>query len=278
VTGAARRPLGTFDTTRPSVARINDYFLGGKDNFAADRKAAEELLAIAPEIKSIAEENRRFLGRAVRFLAEQGIRQFVDIGSGLPTRQNTHEVARSVAPEARVVYVDNDPVAISHGRALLARDASTTVVEGDILHPEDLAGDPDVRRVIDFDEPVAILIFGALHFIPHSDDPFKSVAWLHDLIVPGSYLAISHVVFDTRPEVIDPIEDIYRAILERPGARSARRREDVLRFFDGFDLVDPGLVWLREWRPDDPLRAQVADRVWMVGGVGRKPTGRPESA
>jgi hypothetical protein len=164
VTGAARRALGEFDTTKPNIARMNDYFLGGKDNFAADRRAAEELLAIAPEIKPMAEENRRFLGRAVRFLAEQGIRQFFDIGSGLPTRQNTHEVARTVCPSARVVYADNDPVVISHGEAILAGEENTAVVKGDILHPQDLVAQPGVRRVIDFDEPMAVLIFGAPSF------------------------------------------------------------------------------------------------------------------
>jgi O-methyltransferase involved in polyketide biosynthesis len=271
VTGAARRAFGEFDTTRPNVARMNDYFLGGKDNFAADREAAEQLLAIAPEIQDLATENRRFLGRTVRYLAEQGIRQFVDIGSGLPTRQNTHEVARTVAPGARVIYVDKDPVVISHGRAILASDERTVVVEGDILHPEELVAHPQVRRAVDFDEPVAVLIFGALQFIAHSADPFKCVAWLRDALPSGSHLAISHVVFDTKPDVIDPIEDIYRGIFDRPDAKAARRTEEVRRFFDGFELVDPGLVYLRQWRPDNPLSARAAEKVWMVGGVGRKP-------
>src|SRR5262245_13647660 len=250
---------------------MNDYFLGGKDHFAADRKAAEQLLAIAPEIKAIARENRRFLGRVVRFLCEQGIRQFFDIGSGLPTRQNTHEVARTVVPDARVVYVDKDPVVRSHGRAILASDERTTVVEGDILHPDRLVADPRVRRAIDFDEPVGVLIFGALHFIAHSSDPFKSVAWLRDAMPRGSHLALSHVAFDTRPEVIDPIEDIYRGIFDRPDAKAARNIDDIRRFFDGFDLVDPGLVYVRQWRPDNPLSARSAEKVWLTGGVGRKP-------
>jgi SAM-dependent methyltransferase len=278
VTGAARRALGEFDTTRPNIARINDYFLGGKDNFAADRRAAEELLAIAPEIRAIAAESRNFLGRAVRFLAAQGIRQYLDIGSGLPTLQNTHEVARSVLPDARVVYVDNDPVVISHGRAVLARDERTAVVEGDILHPQELIDDREVRGVIDFDEPVAVLIFGALHVIPNADDPYKSVATLRDATAPGSHLALSHLVFDIRPEVAGPIEDVYRTALHRPTANTARNREDVLGFFDGFELVDPGLVWLRQWRPDHPLHARAAETVWKVGGVGRKVCDRARRA
>ncbi|GAB2833789.1 SAM-dependent methyltransferase [Actinoallomurus bryophytorum] len=270
MTGAARRALGDFNTTRPNIARMNDYFLGGKDNFAVDREAAEQLLAIAPEIQDIATENRRFLGRAVRYLAEHGIRQFIDIGSGLPSRRNTHEVAQKVAPDARVVYVDKDPVVISHGRAILANNERTVVVEGDILHPEDLVTHPQVRRIVDLDEPVAVLIFGALHFIPHSEDPFKCVAWMRDAMPPGSYLAISHVVFDTRPDAVDPIEDIYRGIFERPDAKAARNIEDVRRFFDGWDLIEPGLVYVRQWHPDNPLSARSAEKVWVVGGVARK--------
>lgn len=270
VTGAARRAFGEFDTSKPNIARMNDYFLGGKDNFAADRRAAESLLALAPELKTMATENRRFLGRAVRYIAEQGVRQFFDIGSGLPTRQNTHEVARAVVPGARVVYVDRDPVVISHGRAILACDERTAVVEGDILHPEEIVADCRVRRIVDFDEPMAIMIFGALHFIPHCDDPFTSVARLRDAIPAGSYLALSHAVFDGRPEAARPIEDIYRDILDRPGANGSRTSDDVRRFFDGFELVDPGLVYVRRWRPDIQPSERAAEAIWSVGGVGRK--------
>ncbi|MDN3356676.1 SAM-dependent methyltransferase [Actinomadura sp. DC4] len=271
VTGAARRAFGEFDTSKPNIARMNDYFLGGKDNFAADRRAAEALLAIAPELRTMATENRRFLGRAVRYIAEQGVRQFFDIGSGLPTRQNTHEVARAVVPGARVVYIDSDPVVISHGQAILACDEHTAVVEGDILHPEDLVSDRHVRRLVDFDEPMAIMIFGALHFIPHVDDPFTSVAWLRDTIPAGSYLALSHVVFDARPDAARPIKDIYGDILGRPNTGGTRTTDDVRRFFDGFELVDPGLVYVRQWRPDIRPSRRSAEAVWTVGGVGRRP-------
>jgi hypothetical protein len=271
VTGAARRALGKFDTTKPNIARMNDYLLGGKDNFAADRQAAERLLAVAPEMKTMMAENRRFLGRAVRFLAGQGIRQFFDIGPGLPTRQNSHEVARAVAPDARVVYVDNDPVVISHCEAILACDEQTEVVEGDILHPEELIADSRAQRVIDFEQPIAILIFGALHFIPNSDDPFKCVARLRDALPSGSYLALSHAVFDSRPKTADPVGEIFREVLDGADSEGARPRDEVLRFFDGFELVDPGLVNIRQWRPGNPLSAQAAKRIWKVGGVGRKP-------
>jgi S-adenosyl methyltransferase len=271
VTGAERRASGEFDTSKPNIARMNDYFLGGKDNFAADRRAAEQLLALAPELKTLATENRRFLGRAVRYLAEQGVRQFFDIGSGLPTRQNTHEVARAVIPGARVVYVDSDPVVISHSRAILACDELTAVVEGDILHPEEIVADCHVRRIVDFDEPMAIMLFGALHFIPHCDDPHRSVAWLRDAIPAGSYLALSHAVFDGRPQAARPIEEIYRDILESRGAHGSRTTDDVRRFFDGFELVDPGLVGVRRWRPAIQPPDRAVRGVQAVGGVARKP-------
>jgi hypothetical protein len=262
-------PTGV-DTSTPNIARMNDYFLGGKDNFAADREAAEELLAIAPEIKKMAEEIRDFRGRTVRYLAAQGIRQFIDIGSGLPTQRNTHEVARSQVPDARVVYVDSDPVVLSHARAILVDNARTAALEGDIMHPAEIVAACRERDLIDFDQPLAILTFTLLHFIPHSDDPFKSVAWLRDALPTGSYLALSHVVFDTRPDAVDPIEEIYRAVLGRPGENAARTRDEVLPFFDGFELVDPGLVYIREWRPDNPLKARLPKKVWTAGGVGRK--------
>jgi hypothetical protein len=250
---------------------MNDYFLGGKDNFAADRDAAEELLAIAPEIKNMAEENREFLGRVVRYLGEQGIRQFIDVGAGLPTQRNTHEVARSRIPEAKVVYVDSDPVVLSHARAILIDSPATAVLDGDILHPHHIVEQCRERDLIDFDRPLAVVIFGALHFIPHSDDPFTSIAWLRDALPSGSYLALSHVVFDDRPDVVTPIEDIYRAMLERPGEKAARARDEVLPFFDGFDLVEPGLVPIRDWRPDAPVAKTPLNGIWMAGGAGRKP-------
>ncbi|MFL6051434.1 MAG: SAM-dependent methyltransferase [Actinoallomurus sp.] len=271
MTGVPRRGLADVDTSVPNVARMNDYFLGGKDNFAADRKAAGELLAIAPEIKDIALENRDFLRRSVRYLAEQGIRQFIDIGSGLPTQRNTHEVARSVAPDARVVYVEKDPIVLSHARAILIDSPQTAVVEGDILHPAEMLADCRLHAPIDLKRPVGLVICAVLHFIPHSDDPFSSVAWLRDAIPSGSHLAVSHVVFDTRPDAVEPIEEIYRMVLDRPGEKAARTRDEVLPFFDGFELIDPGLVYVREWRPDNPLSARLPEKVWMVGGVGRKP-------
>lgn len=271
MTDVPRRGLADVDTSVPNVARMNDYLLGGKDNFAADRKAVDQLLAIAPEIRDIALENRAFLRRAVRFLAEQGIRQFVDIGSGLPTQRNTHEIARATTPDARVVYVEKDPIVLSHARAILIDSPHTAVVEGDILDPEKFLAECRLHGLMDLDQPVALVICGSLHFIPHSDDPFASVAWLRDAVPSESHLAITHVVFDTRPDVVEPIEEIYRAVLDRPGETAARNRDQVLPFFDGFELVDPGLVYVREWRPENPMNARSPEKAWMLGGVGRKP-------
>ena len=268
--GAERRALGEFDTTKPNIARMNDYLLGGKDNFAADRQVAERLLAIAPEMKTVMAENRLFLGRAVRYLAGQGIRQFFDIGAGLPTQQNSHEVARAVAPDARMVYVDNDPVVRSHCEAILASDDHTEVVPGDILHPEEIIADRRVQRVIDFDEPVAVLICGALHFIPNSDDPFKAVARLRDMLPSGSHLALTHAIFGDKPRSVDEVGEIFREVSGSTAPVGPRPCDEVLRFFEGFELVDPGLVFVRQWRPDNPLSAQAAKRIWKLGGVGRK--------
>jgi O-methyltransferase involved in polyketide biosynthesis len=270
VTDEARRPTD-LDTTRPNVARMTDYFLGGKDNFAADRQAAEELLTIAPEILVMAKAAQAFQSRVVRYLVEHGITQFINVGSGLPTQNNTHEVARSISADARVVYVDDDPVVLSHARAILGRDPNTCVVKGDVLHPDELIADPDLRKLIDFDQPVAILIFGVLQFIPAEDDPFGSVARLRDLMPAGSYLVLTHVVFDTRPDAAEPIVDIYKQVLNR-AEDASRTREEVLRFFDGLELVEPGLVYVREWRPDNPLAVQVSEKAWSVGGAARKGT------
>ncbi|MFJ2034027.1 SAM-dependent methyltransferase [Streptosporangium sp. NPDC087985] len=269
---AARRPLAQLDTSVPNVARMNDYFLGGKDNFAADRQAAEEVLAVAPEIRTIAKESQAFLCRAVRYLVEQGITQFLTIGSTLPTRNNVHQMAQALEPSARVVYAADDPVVLSHALALLATDPRTAAIRGDVLHPDELLADPELRRLLDLEQPVAIMITSTLQFIPDEDDPFKSVALLRDAVPVGSHLVITHVVFDTRPEKAGPLVDIYRKVLSR-SEDASRTRQQVLRFFDGLELVDPGLVYLRQWRPDNPLAARRPEKAWSVAGVARKTDG-----
>ncbi|MFF0311562.1 SAM-dependent methyltransferase [Streptosporangium sp. NPDC004379] len=265
-----RRPPPRLDTSTPNIARMLDYILGGKNNFAADRETADRILAIAPEIKTMVKETEAFLGRAVRHLVKEGIDQFLALGWGLPTQENVHQVARSVLPGVRVVYVSDDPVVLSHGRALLATDDTTAVVRGDILHQDELMADPELLALIDPDRPVAVLITNALQFIPNEDDPHKSVALLRDSLATGSHLVIAHAVFDDHPEVADPITDVYRRALNRDGERTARTRREVLRFFDGMELVDPGFVYARHWRPDNPLAAQRPTRTWTMAGVARK--------
>ncbi|WP_327046138.1 SAM-dependent methyltransferase [Microbispora sp. NBC_01189] len=259
-----------LDPSRANIARMSDYLLGGKDNFAADREFAESLMAIAPEVKTMAVDTRTFLERVVRFLVDQGVRQFLNVASGLPTRRNTHEVAQELAPDARVVYVDDDPVVLSHARALLARTPGTGVVKGSILRPAEMLADPEMLRLVDFRQPVGLLIPARLQYLPDSAEPYKCVAHVRDHLAPGSYLAVGHAVFDSRPELTGPIVELFRQIVTRADD-VPRTREKVLRFFDGTELVEPGLVYIRQWRPETKESAARAQRVWIVGGVGRVP-------
>jgi len=253
-----------IDASTPHPARIYDYFLGGKDNFPADREAAEMLLAVAPEARDLARQNRAFLGRVVRFLAvEAGIRQFIDIGTGIPTQGNVHEIAHATAPAARVVYVDNDPIVLVHSRALLA-GVNTTIIEGDLRQPDAILNDPKLRRVIDFDQPVAVLLVAILHFIADAEDPAGIVARLRDGMAPGSYLAISHGTADFHPEATPTAARAY----DRTTAQlSPRSHAEVERFFDGFELLEPGLVPISLWRPD----GDIPEGKGVYGGIGRKP-------
>jgi hypothetical protein len=257
-------------TDRPTPARMYDYYLGGKDNFSVDREAAEQVLSAAPEVRILARENRAFLGRAVRFLAaEAGIRQFIDVGTGLPTQGNVHEIAQHVAPAARVVYVDNDPIVRAHAKALLPSDGTTAVIEADMREPRVILEHPDLHRLIRFDEPVAVLFMSVLHFIAEEDDPYSMVAAFRDASAPGSYLALSHI---TSPErnaaAAEAAADVYKSRATSPAI--LRSPTKVRALFDGYDLVDPDLVYLPRWRPDDPADARDAESVWMLAGVGRK--------
>ncbi|MFG2054142.1 SAM-dependent methyltransferase [Micromonospora sp. NPDC048930] len=252
--------------SRPNVARMYDYYLGGCHNFAADRAAAEQILAIFPDTGVAAQTNRAFLRRAVRYAAEQGVRQFLDIGAGLPTQGNVHEVVRPLAPAARVVYVDNDEVAVAYARRLLPVDGRTVVVRGDLRRPEELLADPDVRANIDFTEPVAVLLVAVLHFVPDSDDPYAAVARLRDATAPGSMLALSHLTMDGAPPV--PTQQ-GREIYQRSSAPLIpRTHAATARFFEGYELLDPGLVWLADWRPDGEPHAAVSHG---YGGLGLRP-------
>ncbi|MBC6457867.1 SAM-dependent methyltransferase [Actinomadura sp. HBU206391] len=258
--GRARPKL---DTSIAHPARVYDYWLGGKDNYAADREVAERVLAIVPEAPRSVRANRAFLKRAVRLTAEAGVRQFLDIGSGLPTAENSHDIAQQVRPDAHVVYVDNDPIVLVHGNALLAGTGSTTVVQSDARDPEAILGHPEVRRHIDFGQPVAVLLLGVLHFVPDDQDPYGIVARLAKAMVPGSHLILSHLTGDSDPEnakrFLESVNREARAVV--------RTREEVQRFFDGFELLDPGVVPVDRWRPDGP---DAMKRFWLWAGVGRK--------
>ena len=260
------------DVTRPNVARIYDYLLGGKDNFAVDRDAAEQLIEATPNIMAIVRDNRAFIGRAVRYLAsEAGIRQFLDLGGGLPTRTNVHEMAQQVAPDARIAYVDNDPVVWSHGQALLADGARVIMVHADLREPARVLRHPDVVALLDLAQPVAVLCASVLHFVPDSEEPHRIIAEYRDGITSGSYLVISHGTTGAAEEdpdgVVDSVTNVFRGASAQLHVRSLA---EIRRFFDGFDLIDPGVVWMNEWRPD-PGVASVGPPRSLRGGVGRKP-------
>jgi S-adenosyl methyltransferase len=257
-------------TDRPTPARMYDYYLGGKDNFAVDREAAEQVLSAAPEVRVLARENRAFLGRAVRYLtAEAGIRQFIDVGTGLPTQGNVHEIAQSVDPAARVVYVDNDPIVRAHAKALLPADGTTAVIEADMREPGAILDHPDLRRLIDFDRPVAVLFMSVLHFIADEDDPYGIVAAFRDRAVPGSHLALSHITSPERnADGAAAAANVYTSRATSPAI--LRTPKEIGAMFDGYDLVEPGLVYLPRWRPDPGSDTTDADSVWMLCAVGRK--------
>ncbi|HEU5156065.1 MAG TPA: SAM-dependent methyltransferase [Streptosporangiaceae bacterium] len=270
---AGRATAADIDVSKPNIARMYDYFLGGKDNYAADREAAEKVIAAAPQAPALAHTNRAFMHRAVRHLAETGIRQFIDVGSGLPTQENTHEVARRVAPGSRVVYVDNDPIVLTHSRALLGMDDQTVVIEADMRRPADILEHPRLRGVVDWSKPVGVLLTSVLHLITDEEEPGEIVARFRDGMAPGSHIVISHVSAQDHVASARRGAAVYRQV----GAttNTLRERDEILAFFDGFDLVAPGLVPLPDWRPEPAAAAAEARRgeklpVWYLGGVGRK--------
>ncbi|MEV4211828.1 SAM-dependent methyltransferase [Micromonospora sp. NPDC049662] len=241
-------PDTTDVTARPNVARMYDYFLGGSNNFAADRAAAQRVLEIFPDTAAAAQMNRQFLRRAVRYAVGQGVHQFLDIGAGLPTQGTVHEVVRAVTPDARVVYVDYDEVAVAYARRLLTDVPGTAVVQGDLRRPDDLLADPGVRGTLDLDRPVAVLLLAVLHFVPDGDNPWGAVARLRDATVPGSHLALSHLTLDGIPaELAERGQAVYR---NSSAPLVPRTHAETLRFFAGYDLVEPGLVETTRWRPD----------------------------
>jgi hypothetical protein len=257
-----------FDTSVAHVARVYNYWLGGKDNFAADRAAGEQAIKAFPEIGLSARSNRSFLARAVRFLAgECEIRQFLDIGTGIPSASNTHEVAQSVAPTARIVYVDNDPIVLTHARALLTSDpaGATDYIDADLRDPRGiLAG---AERLLDFSRPVAVMLMAVLQHLDHEDDPYRIVETLLEPLPPGSYLALSHPAKDINAEAMARMaETLNKMMAEKV---TFRDNSAVARFFDGLELVEPGMVQASKWRPISETEAASPAALWA--GVARKP-------
>jgi hypothetical protein len=259
------------DPTRPNVARTYDYFLGGKDNYAADREAGDQILRQSPEVRSTLRANRAFLGRVVRFLAsEAGIAQFIDLGTGLPTQANVHQVAEAASPAAAVAYVDNDAVVLAHARALLAGGSNTAVIGADLRRPAEVLTDPGLLGLVDLARPAAVLMIAVLHFVGDDENLPAIIAQYRDALAPGSYLAMSLGTTDgVDPAKIADAQRIYRSSTAQLTYRS---RAQIQRLFDGFELVEPGLVRLPQWRPDSELaaRAESKGSEWMLGGVGRK--------
>lgn len=257
---------GIPDFSVPSTARMYDYFLGGKDNYAVDREAAEEVIAAYPETRILARANRRFLTRAIWYLAEHGVEQYIDLGCGFPTSPNVHEVARQVRPDARIVYVDSDPVVASHIRAFCVRDKSVAFVQHDIRYPQAILEDRMLTDLIDLSQPVAVLCVAVLHFIPQEDNPKEIMAAFRWRMAPGSYLAVSHVTSDgVDPGIVARVEKVY----QRATAPAVpRTTADIAEFFTGLDLVEPGLVDVSQWRPDTIARKPT--KVRFLAGVGRK--------
>ena len=257
-----------FDPDQPNPARVYDYFLGGSHNLAADREAAARILAALPDAALMNQANRAFLRRAVLYCVEAGIRQFLDLGSGIPTVGNVHEVAQRAAPDSRIVYVDIEPVAVAHSRAILVGNSRVAVLQADVRDPDRILGDPVLRGLLDLARPVAVLMVAVLPFVNDAADPWRIVARYRDAVGSGSYLAISHGTTEGRPELAE-VQDAYRGTTTQITLRS---RDQVARFFTGFELVDPGVVFVQQWRPDW-LGEVEGHPEWssIYCGVGRKP-------
>ena len=253
-----------FDPLVPSPARMYDYYLGGKDNFPVDRQAAELALSVVPFGREVARANRQFMVRAVKFMAHGGIDQFIDLGTGLPTKPNVHEVARELVPGARVLYVDNDPMVCAHAQALLATNDGVAAIRGDIRTPQAVLADPVTRALIDFTRPVGVLFVAVLHFLTNEDRPWEQVAAFRWRMASGSMLAVSHITADDTP--LDVQATIHAVYAEASAPAVFRTRREIEMFFGGLDLAEPGLVEVGAWRslgssPSAPLR--------FLGGVAR---------
>ncbi|XUL86307.1 SAM-dependent methyltransferase [Streptomyces galilaeus] len=259
----------SIDISVPSVSRIYDYYLGGSHNFEVDREAARKAMEFLPGLPKIMQANRAFMRRAVRFAAAEGITQFLDIGSGIPTFGNVHEVAQQASPGAHVMYVDHDPVAVAHSQAVLAGNATADVVAADLRKPQEILASAEVQRLIDVNRPVALLLVAILHFVEDADDPYGAVAQLRDALAPGSLLILTHASYEgipLPPERAEGAVDVYKDIRNPLIMRS---RDEIARFFEGYDMVEPGLVPMPDWRPDTAPEDEDPFSFSGFAGVGR---------
>ena len=258
------------DITVPNAARVYDFALGGYHNFTVDREFWRQAEVLMPQAKYVARANRAFLGRAVRWLADAGVRQFLDIGSGIPTLGNVHEVAQDADPEARVMYVDIDPVAVQQSRTLLAGNPRAAVIQGDLRKPEEILYHPQVLELLDFSQPVAVLLVAVLHFIPDTDQPAGIIRRLSEPLVSGSYLAVSHLGPDVTPERRQ-VQEAARKLYERtPTPVVLRTAAELAALIDGFDVLEPGVTAATDWRPD-PDEAGDPPQPTALVAVARKP-------
>jgi hypothetical protein len=262
-------------TPRPATAaRMYDYYLGGIHNFPADQEAARTIIAQFPWVPAMARANRAFLGRAVRHLVHAGVRQFLDVGSGIPTAGNVHEIAQAAAPDARVVYVDIDPMAVAESLEMLEGNDLATAIRADLRSPHTILDHPCVRKLVDFQQPVGLLLVSMLHFVPDDAQAYDVVAQSVAALAPGSYLVVSHAAAETYLPALERskiTDDVYKRQTATPGA--VRTRSGVERFFTGVEVIDPGVVWLPAWRPDPDEPGDFADDPQRSGtwaGVGRK--------
>jgi SAM-dependent methyltransferase len=259
-----------IDISVPSVSRIYDYYLGGSHNFEVDREAARKAMEFMPGLPKIMQANRAFMRRAVNYAVSEGVTQFLDIGSGIPTFGNVHEVAQKASAESRVVYVDHDPVAVSHSRAVLDSNEQAVVVSADLRKPQQILDSPETTGLLDLERPVALLLVAVLHFLEDEDDPQSAVAQLRDALAPGSLVIVTHASYEGIPvpqEQAGGAVDVYQNIRNPLVMRS---REEIARFFEGYEMVEPGLVSMPLWRPHTPAEQEDPYAFAGFAGVGRK--------
>ncbi|MBE9373360.1 SAM-dependent methyltransferase [Saccharopolyspora sp. HNM0983] len=256
------------DLEKPSAARCYDFYLGGAHNFAADRELGRKVLEVVPNVKEVAQNNRAFLRRAVRYCIEQGVTQFLDIGSGIPTAGNVHEIAQEADPQARVLYVDNESVAVAHSRTILEGDENARVVQADLEDVDRVLQSPEAAELLDFDKPIGVMMVALVHFVPDSADPGSVIRRYYEALAPGSFLGFSHVTGDHYPEGVETLVNLYK---NSTNPVTLRDRDRVAELISDFELVEPGVVYVPEWHPDsDEDVPEEPEKSIVYGAMGRK--------